>query len=246
MLLNNIQANLKLHSPQPAIKKETVDQPKTEAVNYKTMPASAWQANMMPFGSIKLPVSDFQTKMQNKIDQIRKGTFKRHHVPKAEAFQMKEKAIKNISGPLVLECSGIDTNVLADLNKEFAQVTSKEDLYKLIQDTRIPDNTPITITEPFSDNYKAFIKEVDRGNATNDIKQATEIVEKASKEMKGSNIEIPELEIKVSRKVLLLNIIDHLNAGLKYEPLELVASPHVSFVSGDEVDINLIKPVYER
>lgn len=217
-----------------------------QKTSFKSLPASAWQANMLPFGSLKVSVNDFRTKMQAKINSIRNGTFKRNPIPKAEAFKLKENAIKNISGPLILECADIEKNILADLNKEFAKIASTEDLYKLINDPRIPNNIPLTITEPSTDNYNKFMAEVKRGNATNDVEQATAIVEKASKAMQGEEIEIPELEIKVSRKVLLTSIIDHINAGLNYEPLELVASPYISFNSGDEIDINLIKPVYER
>lgn len=218
----------------------------TQKTNFDSLPAAAWQANMLPFGSVKLSVNDFRDKMQAKLDSIRNGTFERTTIPKEETYKLKENAIKNISGPLVLECAGLEKDVLTALNKEFAKITSTLDLYKLINDPRIPDNTPITVTEPYTENYSKFMAEVTRGNATNDVEQATNIVEKASKEMQGKNIELPELEIKVNRKALLTNIIDHINAGLKYEPLELVSSPYMSFISGDEVDIKLIKPVYER
>lgn len=222
--------------------------PLREHAAVKDIPSFAWKANMLPFGSIKLSVSDFKAKMQSKIDNIRAGSHKRKTVDKAELYKQKENAIKNISGPLLLECPDIPEADLKALNEEFARVKSADDLHKLMDDPRIPSDKMIIITEPYTENYAKFMKEVVKGNATNDVEKATAIVEAATKAMQGDNIELPEIVIKVSHKEFVQNIIDFIKDGNEYSPSEFINSPYFNIKWGEknELTIDLLKPVYER
>lgn len=210
------------------------------------IPVSAWQANKLSFGSFKISTDEFKAKMQEKVDKILAGTYQRAKVSKEELFEQRTEIVKNIKGPVALECQAVSGETFAELNKDFARVKNTADLYKLLNDPRIPDNEPMVIRDISSENYNQFMSEVERGNATNDVQQATAAVESALKDMKEKDIEIPEFNIKVSRKSLAIALIDHVSAGLPYEPMSLLASPYFSFKSGDELSVEVIKPVYER
>jgi hypothetical protein len=251
MKLNNgllVNSYAKVSNSQRNMAPKHMTKPLVGSVPVKDIPSFAWKANMLPFGSIKLSVEEFKTKMQTKIDNIRNGTHKRKTVEKPELNRLKENAIKNITGPLVLECPDIPKVDLEALNKEFAKVKSVDDLYKLMDDPRIPANKMIIITEPYTENYAKFMAEVVKGNATNDVEQATAIVEAAAKGMEGDKIELPEIVIKVSHKEFVQNIIDYLKAGNDYDPGEFINSPYFNIHWGEknELTIDLLKPVYER
>jgi hypothetical protein len=228
--------------------KQGIVSKKPGVVDHKPISSLAWQANTIPFASIKLSTSDFKDKMQQKIDLIREGKFERQKRTKAEVMQTKAEAVLNIKGPLVIECSEMKLDALESINRKFARVENINDLRALLDDPSIPANTPIVIGDRASQNYKTFINEVDKGNATEDVKEATAIVQAALNEIKGQEIELPEIAIKVSRKELAIGLIDHLKAGLKYEPFSIVASPFMNFRNGvpNEIAVDIFEPVYKR
>jgi hypothetical protein len=215
-------------------------------IRTNNLPASAWQANRLPFTSLKISAEDFKDKMHNKIDKIKDGSYVKAVRDKAVLLEEKGRAVLNIQGPLEVQCEGVEKQDAAALKEKFQNIASVDDLKTALQDPRIPDNVPVVITEPASQNFKVFMGEVERGNATNNKDMATAIVKKALEGMGEDQVVMPDISIEASRKELVLSLIDHLKAGMDYEPLSLVYSPFFSFKSGDELKVDLPLPVYER
>lgn len=213
--------------------------------NDSRMSAIAWRANMLPFTAVKLSTDDFKAKMLDKLDRIRQGTYTRPE--RAEQMKHKGEALLNLTGPLKLVCDAVSSSDLKDINVAFANVKDSKDLIQLLRDPKIPDNVDIIITEPSTANYDSFMKEVVRGNATNDVTQATAIVEKATNELPGDVIDVPELSIKSNSKSLIIGLLEHMNAGLEYTSEAILSSPYIDIFSRPRNEIEVTsKTIYEK
>lgn len=207
----------------------------------KGFPAFAWKANILPFGSVKISVDSFK----NNVDKILKGD-PSVKISKEDAYKLKGEAIKNITGPLVLECKDIKAEDLKELNQAFAEVKTGKDLRTLLDDPRIPETSPIVVTQPASENFKGYMKAVQKASATKDGSKASAIIENAAQTMKGQEVEIPEILISASRKEYVQSLIDHIDAGFDYEPLTIAYSPLFNFRPGEknEISVKLFNPLY--
>jgi hypothetical protein len=222
--------------------------PEYQSLPTRDIPSFAWQANKLSFGSLQVPADQFKSKMQAKLDKIKDGSFKHPAIDKAEINKAKPQAILNLSGPLKIESTEIKQADLANLNKAFQHIKNIDDLYQMLANPVVPSDTPITITDMSSENYNLFMKEVKRGNDTNNVEQVVAIVDAATRDLKGETVLVPEISIKASRKELILNLIDHLKAGQEYDPFAIATSSYFHFKNDqpNEISVDLTKPVYDR